>query len=495
MSDLPLGWSLATIADLASSESRAITDGPFGSALKREHYTPTGPRVIRLGNIGVGVFLDKDRAHISRERFETLSAHKAVAGDVLVAALGDPLGRACVVPEGIGLAIVKADCFRIRPWDEIDPRFLSYWLNAPQSRSQFAGNSHGLGRVRINLANLRQHEVPLPPLAEQRRVVAKLDQMMARTVRARAELAPIPSLIELHRQALLRAAFNGLLTEEWRAGRNLESAAEMVGKTSEPVQPRGGREATDSVIRGQGALSVSHPETEPPKGWDWTPLLRVARQETGHTPSRSRDEYWNGGIPWIGIRDAGAFHGRTITETIQTISQAGLENSSARLLPTGTVCLSRTASVGYVTILGREMATSQDFATWTCTEALEPKFLMYALLAEGDDIRAFGKGSTHTTIYFPEIRALHICLAPLEEQREIVRRIESAFAWLDKVAHEHAQATRLLDHLDQALLAKAFRGELVPQDPADEPAAKLLARIRAEREGVAPAVRRRKARG
>ena len=127
------------------------------------------------------------------------------------------------------------------------------------------------------------------------------------------------------------------------------------------------------------------------------------------------------------------------------------------------------------------MATSQDFATWTCTPALVPKYLMFALMAEGEDIRNFGEGSTHTTIYFPEIRALHICLAPLAEQHEIVARIERAFSWIDRLANEASSARKLIDHLDQAILTKAFQGELVPQHPSDEPASVLLERIRAER--------------
>lgn len=127
------------------------------------------------------------------------------------------------------------------------------------------------------------------------------------------------------------------------------------------------------------------------------------------------------------------------------------------------------------------MATSQDFVTWTCSEALVPKFLMYALMAEGDDIREFGKGTTHTTIYFPEVRAMQICLAPLAEQHEIVRRIESSFARIDRLAAQAKRALELVGKLDEAILAKAFRGELVPQDENDEPAEKLLERIRAER--------------
>jgi hypothetical protein len=95
---------------------------------------------------------------------------------------------------------------------------------------------------------------------------------------------------------------------------------------------------------------------------------------------------------------------------------------------------------------------------------------MFALMAEGENIRKFGEGSTHTTIYFPEIRALHICLAPLAEQQEIVAKVEKAIAWIDRLASEATSARSLIDRLDQAVLAKAFQGELVPQDPIDEPA-------------------------
>ena len=140
------------------------------------------------------------------------------------------------------------------------------------------------------------------------------------------------------------------------------------------------------------------------------------------------------------------------------------------------------------------MATSQDFATWSCSEALLPKYLMYALIAEGENIREFGEGSTHTTIYFPEIRALHICLAPLEEQAEIVKRVEACISWIDYLASEATSARSLIDRLDQAVLAKAFRGELVPQDPNDEPASVLLERIRAERAAMPKTRKVRRAR-
>lgn len=107
---------------------------------------------------------------------------------------------------------------------------------------------------------------------------------------------------------------------------------------------------------------------------------------------------------------------------------------------------------------------------------------------------AAGQGGAQPNISQQILKAWLVRVPPPDQQHEICRRVASAFIWLDRVAHEHAQATRLLDHLDQALLAKAFRGDLVPQDAADEPAAALLARIRAERAGAASPTRKRKAR-
>lgn len=230
-----------------------------------------------------------------------------------------------------------------------------------------------------------------------------------------------------------------------------------------------GRAASEAIIPGRAAISVGHPQIALPAGWAWTPLTSIADLGTGHTPSRKHPEYWGGDIPWIGIRDAGAHHGAVISETIQRINQLGLENSSARLLPKDTVCLSRTASVGYVVKMGRDMATSQDFVTWSCSEALDPDFLMLALLAEGDDIRRFGEGSTHTTIYFPEVKAFHIALPPRPEQRRIVAKIDSLTA-KSRRAREHLDhIPRLVEKYKQALLAAAFRGDLTRESHTGDP--------------------------
>src|SRR4029079_19297053 len=105
----------------------------------------------------------------------------------------------------------------------------------------------------------------------------------------------------------------------------------------------------------------------------------------------------------------------TCGNTDDATSDLGIANPSARLLPANTVCLSRTASVGYVVVMGRPMATSQDFVNWMCFEALDPNFLMDVFLSSGDDLLRFASGSVHQTIYFPEAKAFHICHPPLDE--------------------------------------------------------------------------------
>lgn len=154
--------------------------------------------------------------------------------------------------------------------------------------------------------------------------------------------------------------------------------------------------------------------------------------ESGHTPSRRHPEYWGGTIPWISIRDAKANHGKEIHDTLEKTNELGIANSSARVLPEGTVCLSRTASVGYVVVTTKPMATSQDFVNWICGEELEPRFLQYLLLAEGRNLLRFASGAVHQTIYFPEAKAFYVCVPSRSEQIRLIGLLDEALNGITK---------------------------------------------------------------
>ena len=153
--ELPEKWVWTTVGALAAPEKNSITDGPFGSNLKTEHYTTIGPRVIRLQNIGDYRFVDVE-AHISNQHFDTLTKHQIRAGDVAIACLGDPVPRACVIPQSVGPAIVKADCVRFKPDPKLaDGHYVCYVLNDDSTRARMSETVHGVGRARLNLQQIK----------------------------------------------------------------------------------------------------------------------------------------------------------------------------------------------------------------------------------------------------------------------------------------------------------------------------------------------------
>jgi type I restriction enzyme S subunit len=196
------------------------------------------------------------------------------------------------------------------------------------------------------------------------------------------------------------------------------------------------------------------------------PLLRlVARTGSGHTPSRGRPDWWEDcWIPWITTGEVAQVRSderEEITETRECISELGLANSAAVLHPKGTVVLCRTASAGYSAIMGTDMATSQDFATWTCGPDLRPRFLLLCLRAMRQDLLGrLATGSTHKTIYMPDIHALRIPLPPVAEQDEIVdaawSRLTPTFIAMRRIREQIA----LLKEHRQALIAAAITGQI-----------------------------------
>lgn len=226
------------------------------------------------------------------------------------------------------------------------------------------------------------------------------------------------------------------------------------------ITKTGGRDATKRHIPPTLALAVGCPAAPAPDGWQWSLLTKLARLESGHTPSRRHPEYWNGSIPWISIRDAKAHHGRRILETNENINELGLANSAARLLPEGSVCLSRTASVGYVVVTGRPMATSQDFVNWVCSGNLHPDFLKYIFVAEGRNLLRFSSGAVHQTIYFPEAKAFYICHPPLSEQVRIVTQLDLLRHHTRRLECIHQKKLAALEELKKSLFHHALTGQL-----------------------------------
>ncbi len=203
---------------------------------------------------------------------------------------------------------------------------------------------------------------------------------------------------------------------------------------------------------------------DPNPGWSWSALVNISRMESGHTPNRRVPEWWEGDIPWIGIVDARQNHGGIISDTRQHTNEDGLANSAARLLPSGTVCISRTASVGYVVVMGRPMATSQDFVNWLPSKAVSSEWLRIIFLADREALIRFDKGTVHKTIYYPEWLSVHVAVPPVAEQNRIVSLVAHKLSVIEVLTKEIDDNIIRADRLRQSVLKKAFSGKLVSQD-------------------------------
>ena len=183
-----------------------------------------------------------------------------------------------------------------------------------------------------------------------------------------------------------------------------------------------------------------------PNHWEVVPLNTVAKMGTGHTPDRNKPEYWqNCDIPWVTTPDVTKRPNSLapLLDTEQKISRQGLANSAATVHPADTVMLSRTASVGYSVRIGVPMATTQAFVTWTAGPRLDPRYLLLVFRAMSQEWKRLAYGSTHLTIYLPDLESLRIPLPPLDEQRRIADFLDVKIRHMEEFTKARTRSIQL----------------------------------------------------
>jgi type I restriction enzyme S subunit len=218
-----------------------------------------------------------------------------------------------------------------------------------------------------------------------------------------------------------------------------------------------------------------------PEGWTWTTLESVATLVGGGTPSRKIQEYFGGDIVWLTPTEIPKTGVSVISQSREGITELGLRKSSAKLVPKGTVLLTSRASIGYVAIAGTEVTTNQGFASFICNDGINSYYLAYWLKSIASDLEDRATGTTFKEISKSKLREVEFPLAPLPEQARIVAEIETQFTRLDTAVAALKRVQAGLARYKASVLKAAVEGRLVPQDPDDEPAGELLARILAER--------------
>jgi type I restriction enzyme, S subunit len=315
--------------------------------------------------------------------------------------------------------------FRARPG--VAPAFLEWIMRRPQFWARAEAWSRGTtDRARLNPSDFLRMPVEIPAEAEQCAVARVLGSAQ--------------------KAVALQEALGGDLLE---AKRNVMRELLTLGVTRDPGQLR---PLNERWVMGRIADGV----TTAPAGWRLVQLTKVAKLESGHTPSRERPDWWDGNIPWISLQDTERLNALEIFDSAETIGEEGLANSSARLLPKGTVVFQRTASVGQCSIMGRPMATSQHFANWVCGPDLDPRYLLQVFRHMGREWERLQAGSVLPDIYMQTFKRLQILLPSRAEQKRIA---DVGEAFDRRLAAEQARLVELRATRD-ALAAELLSGRL-----------------------------------
>lgn len=311
---------------------------------------------------------------------------------------------------------------------DVDPSWFLKTVARPSFYGRFKFAAIGSRKAnRVPTEEFLATRLSLPPLAEQRAIAKVLGT-------AEEAIAKIEALI-----VALVDAKHATMREMLTRGVRREKA---------PMKRLPAR-----WVLGRVAEGITHI----PADWDLVTLTKVANLESGHTPDRKEPTYWDGNIPWISLQDADALTKVTISESAETIGSLGLANSSARMLPAGTVVLQRTANVGLASVMGREMCTSQHFANWICGNKLDPYYLQQVFRHMSREWGRLVAGSVLPDIYMGTFKALQILLPPLAEQKKIG---EVGVAFDLRIEEERSTLTALIENrkaLAQELLSGRVR--------------------------------------
>jgi len=350
-------------------------------------------------------------------------------GDTIISTVRTYLRAVWPVRDNVTDLVVSTGFAVLTPTENVDPRYLGWLAQSDVVVEEVVARSVGVSYPAINPSDIGTVPVPLPPLLRQRAIADYLDRETARIDAFIDQKQRMLELLEERRMAVMADGVSGRFT----SNRLLPS--------------------TLSWLPWRGA------------NWREAKLTLVARLGSGHTPSRDHPEWWEEcKIPWVTTGEVAQLRSDRVEflyDTREKISALGVANSSAEIHPKDTVVLCRTASAGYSGIMGTPMATSQDFATWTCGPLIRPRFLLLCLRAMRQDLLGrLAMGSTHKTIYMPDIEGLRVPLPEVNEQDAIVDAVWRRLRTIDAVIDELHRQIALLQERRQALITAAVTGEL-----------------------------------
>ncbi len=472
MSKLPQGWERTQLAQIGTWSSGGTP------SRKNAEYFGRGVPWVKSGDLNDGAILTTEE-QITELGLENSSARLMPTGTISMALYGATIGKLGVLTFP---AATNQACANVVPYvDLINPQYLFFYLLS--ERKALIEKGQGGAQPNISQEIVKSHPIVLAPLNEQRRIVAKLEELLSRVQTAQARLATIPGIIKDLRQSILSRACFGRLTSDWRKENPQEISIEAIVESL--LQQRLSQAKTakkQSEVEAIYDYSEAEDPTELPDEWRFITLAKLCKSFDYGTSSKSQK---SGAIPVLrmgNIQDGEIdWSDLVYTSDKDEIRKYALQEN--------TVLFNRTNSpelVGKTAIYrGERQAIFAGYLIRINNfDILHSSYLNYCLntsYAKEFCLRVKTDGVSQSNINAQKLAHFELPFCPMPEQLEILRRVEALLKTAKVIEARYHKAKANADKLTQSILAKAFRGELVPQDPNDEPAAELLKRIHAAR--------------
>lgn len=427
MSDLPAGWTETTLGEIASQ-------GQYGWTSKAADNGQV--KYLRTTDITSGQ-IDWDTVPFCQDNPPDVDKYKIALGDILISRAGSVGFSALIQDVPSTPAVFASYLIRYIPKPEVNSKYLAHFLKSPSYWQQISDAAAGIALANVNAKKLANVVLPLAPLDEQKRIAEKLDSLLTRVDSCERHLERVPQILKRFRQSVLAAATSGRLTEDWRneRGISIEDWDTKTGKDIFPFITSGSR-------------------------W-WAKY------------------YSDSGSIFIRVGNLDHDTIELDLSNIQYVTPPDDAESKRTRVQVGDILISITADVGMVGYVRKDIGdayTNQHVCIARQTGEYNGEYLAYYLTSPVGGLGQLTKaqrGATKAGLTLGDIRELIIQIPSPEEQAEIVRRVESLFAYAERLEARYLSASGRVARLTPSLLEKAFRGELVEQDPNDEPASAL----------------------
>ena len=408
--EVPEGWVWCRLEDIAYVAS--------GSTPDKTCFVKEGIPYLKMYNLrNQEIDFDYQPQYITEEIHNSkLQRSRTEVGDLIMNIVGPPLGKLAIIPATLPQANFNQAAVLIRPYKYKEDLvlYLKSYLEEMSEINSIATRGSA-GQVNISLTQSQNMRIPLPPLAEQQRIIAEISKWFALINQIEQGKIDLQTIIKQTKSKILDLAIHGKLVPQ---DPNDEPAIELLKRINPDFTPCDNGHYTQLPF-------------ETPQNWSWTTLGKIGKWQSGSTPNRLNKDYYNGNIPWL---KTGDLNDGYITHIPESITEKALNETSVKLNPTGSVLIAMYgATIGKIGILTFPATTNQACCACEVFNGIDKEFLFLFLLSHREEFIKMGGGGAQPNISKEKILNTYIPLPPFAEQKRIVNTVNVLFTKLDDI--------------------------------------------------------------